>query len=165
MPDLIIRTCREADLSRVQELVDELYSDHPGRGRTSPDILRPFAEFSRCEDKGRIVVFEKDKKIVGYAVLVIFFSNEFGGDVIEVDELLVHGNHRGSGIGSRLFQWVESEYPRCVALTLQVAPDNSDARKLYDRIGFTISGNDHMFKLAHHPAGNEACTKASGAQH
>ena len=147
MPDVEIRTCRKVDLSRVQLLVNELYQSYSGRGRVKPDISRPFAEFERSPDKGRILVFEHEEQVVGYAIILFFFSNEFGGDVIDIDELLIDSRHRGSGAGSQFFTWLESEYPRCVALTLQVAPYNTGACKLYERRGFRLSGNNHLYKL------------------
>lgn len=147
MSEVQIRTCREADLTRVQQLVDELYHAHPGRGAFAPDIRRPFTEFQQRGEKGRIVVFEHHDQVIGYAILVFFFSNEFGGNVIDIDELVVDHRNRGTGIGSGFFKWLESEYPQCMAFSLQVAPDNPSAQKLYERTGFKLSGNNHMFKL------------------
>lgn len=132
----------------MQVLVDELYSDDPGHGRLQPDIAGTFAELDRFAQKGRIVVFEEGGIIVGYAILIFFWSNEYCGDVIEIDELLVERARRKKGIGAQFFKWLEEEYaPHCVGFSLQVSQANMLATHIYEREGFQLSQNTHFLKL------------------
>jgi len=147
MDDLAFRSCRAQDLEHAQRLVDELYATDAGADRVKPNIALTFAEFQRCPEKGRIVAFDWNGHLIGYAIIVFFWSNEFCGDVIEVDELFVDGHHRRLGIGRRFFEWLESAYPGCAGLSLQVSAQNKDAARLYESLGFKQTANRHLIKV------------------
>lgn len=74
------RICTEADLPSVQNHVLSLYTeDPPGREMNPAKILNTFREFASKPEKGQIIVFDLSNKVVGYAILVLFWSNEYGG--------------------------------------------------------------------------------------
>jgi GNAT superfamily N-acetyltransferase len=142
----LYRLCRREDLPAVQALVDELYeTDMPEVG-VHPRIAPTFDEFERHPDKGRIMVFDHDGQVIGYAIIVFFWSNEYGGDVIEIDEMVVAKLHRGKGFGSSFFAWLEKEFPDHVALALQVSERNP-AKRMYERVGFALSRNQYLIRL------------------
>ncbi len=143
------RICTEADLAIVQNHVLSLYTeDLPGREMNPGKILNTFQEFASKPEKGQIIVFDLSNKVVGYAILVLFWSNEYGGDFIEVDELFVQENYRNRGIGRAFFQWLEETWSgKAVALSLQTTPTNYSAVTFYKRIGFEASPNRHLMKL------------------
>jgi ribosomal protein S18 acetylase RimI-like enzyme len=86
-------------------------------------------------------VVEAAGTVSGYALLVPFYSNEFGGVVCEVDELYVRPLARGRGLGRALFTAIdEGRFGSFVATALGVTPGNDRARALYERIGFRITG-------------------------
>ncbi len=86
---------------------------------------------------GQIVLFREDGEVKGYALLVPFWSNEFGGTILFVDELFVEPGSRNRGIGRSFFRYLEQEQPfRPVAFGLGVSPKNSRARRLYESVGF-----------------------------
>jgi ribosomal protein S18 acetylase RimI-like enzyme len=87
---------------------------------------------------GRIVLLQVDGEVRGYALLIPYWSNEFGGFLVFVDELYVIEASRGRGLGSGFFRWLVHERPfDAVAIFLEVTPDNQRARRLYQRLGFT----------------------------
>ena len=83
---------------------------------------------------------EVDGVVVGYALLVSFWSNEYGGEICAIDELYVKPSHRSRGVSTSLFDEVIGDrmlWPgHPVALELEVTPDNDRARALYERLGF-----------------------------
>ena len=133
----------------VQNHVLSLYQeDPPGMEMNRQKVENTFWEFTNRSDKGRIIVFDKDNTVVGYAILVFFWSNEYGGDFIEIDELFVLKDYRGRGIGTAFFQWVEETWgEKAVALALQTTPSNESAVAFYERMGFRRSPNHHFMKL------------------
>lgn len=143
------RTCTESDFDIVQKYVLSLYQeDLLGMEMTKAKIQKTFREFTHKPDKGRIIVFDRDNTVVGYAIVVFFWSNEYGGDFVEVDELFVQKDYRGSGIGTAFFQWLEKTWgTSSVALSLQAAPSNERVVAFYERIGFRASPNHHLMKL------------------
>jgi GNAT superfamily N-acetyltransferase len=76
--------------------------------------------------------------VVGYCVLVPFFSNEYGGTVGVVDELFIIAEQRGRGYGSQVIQamkgWGASH--GYVMLELEVNVANTRAKAFYEREGF-----------------------------
>jgi GNAT superfamily N-acetyltransferase len=90
---------------------------------------------------GRIILFLEGSELRGYALLVPYWSNEFGGTLLFVDELFVVPEFRSRGIGRSFFTYVEREQPfGPVALGLGVNPGNSRARRLYESLGFVALG-------------------------
>jgi GNAT superfamily N-acetyltransferase len=88
--------------------------------------------------RGRIVLFVQQDVACGYAILIPYWSNEFGGVLLFVDELFVDATMRGQGVAQAFFAFVDETRPYdAVALALEVAPRNNRARALYERMGFS----------------------------
>jgi ribosomal protein S18 acetylase RimI-like enzyme len=91
---------------------------------------------------GKVVLFREEGELRGYALLVPYWSNEFGGILLFVDELYVAPEFRSQGIGRTFFHFVERKQPfgPVAALGLGVNPGNMRARKLYESLGFVALG-------------------------
>lgn len=142
------RMGNEADWPIVQGFVLSLYNQDLLETVMTPErVQRTFQELRLRPEKGRIIVFELDDQLVGYAILIFFWSNEFGGDFVEVDELFVAKEYRSRGIGAAFFRWLETEFRgKAVALGLQVALANDRAFEFYQRMGFDLSPDRHLWK-------------------
>ena len=87
--------------------------------------------------RGRIILFSDHGNLCGYALLIPYWSNEFGGTLLYIDEMYVRPEARGQGIGTSLFRYLDETRPYdAVALGLEVSPGNSRARQLYESLGF-----------------------------
>lgn len=91
-------------------------------------------------------VFKDGDQCVGYCLLPQFWSNEYSGLVTIIDELYVIPSHRGKGISTRFIRSIEAS-GRQVLLQLEVFHENSQARELYKRLGFTAI--DRIFMNKH----------------
>lgn len=124
----------------IVEMCLALNREDPGEPVGDSQIRRTLAAFRAHPIRGRAVVAEVGAGIAGYALLVSFWSNEYGGEICAVDELYVRPPHRSRGIATSLFDAVMDDrtlWPeRPVALELEVAPNNARARALYERLGF-----------------------------
>ncbi len=95
---------------------------------------------------GHVLEIVADGRPVGYAVLALGFSLEFGGRSAFLDELYVEPASRGLGIGAvalRLLQETSRELG-ARSLALEVGLDNAGAERLYRREGFTSNGRQLM---------------------
>lgn len=146
------RLARPDEDDAVVAMSLQLYQDDPGPLQIGPEQVRRTLAALRGEPRrGRALVLEIDQKPVGYALLIAFWSNEYGGELCEIDELFVASEHRNRGHGRSLFAALERGelWPAPpVALALGVTLDNARARRLYERLGFTAVGVTMVKPLA-----------------
>jgi ribosomal protein S18 acetylase RimI-like enzyme len=96
--------------------------------------------------RGRIVLFEEGNTIRGYAILVPYWSNGFGGHVVVVDELFVIPEARNRGTARSFFRFLGDQRPfDAVALALEVNPGNTGALRLYQSLGFSFRNNSFTY--------------------
>lgn len=95
---------------------------------------------------GRVWLVRQGGEVVGYAALTFGYSIEFRGRDAFVDELFLVARARGKGIGSAVLDRVKAHAAALglVALHLEVARDNLQARRLYERWGFAAREQFHM---------------------
>lgn len=135
-----------SDEDAVVSMMNGLYDEDPasspvGRNR----FLVTVRYFLDHPDAGKIVLMKEANRIVGYAITIPFWSNEYGGMIIFVDELFVVRDRRGSGIATAFFEELRRTLPwDAVAMLLEVTPDNQRARTLYESLGFSRRSNDTM---------------------
>jgi len=123
---------------QVRRLMHELYSaDAPDLGVDPAHFPATIDRLLLEPSRGRILLFMREGALAGYALLVPYWSNEFGGDVLLVDEILVEKAYRGQGIARAFFAFVAETLPfNAVAMALEVSPKNGRARALYEEMGF-----------------------------
>lgn len=144
---VIFRKCRTDDLYDLQLLVDELYADDPG-ARSKANVALTFKQLTTHPENGCIVVFDDGDRLIGYAILIYFWSNEYGGLLTELDELLVSGRNRGHGVATNFFKWLASQHrENLVGFALQVSLTNIDAIRLYEKVGFRKTGTQYMVRV------------------
>jgi GNAT superfamily N-acetyltransferase len=151
------RLATESDDDLLVEMCLGLYREDPGPLAGDARHMRETLATLRREPwRGRAVALDVGRQVVGYALLVAFWSNELGGDVCEVDELYVTPDFRGRGHGAALFEAIErgDVWPApVVAVALGITPGNTRARRLYERLGLAAVGVSMVKKLRRPPPG------------
>ncbi|WP_405928963.1 GNAT family N-acetyltransferase [Streptomyces griseus] len=149
MSDLEIRPVAPGDLAAV---VAMLADDPLGAQRESPDDLTPYREaLQRLADdpNQHVVVAVREDRVVGTLQLTIIPGLSRRGATRSIIEgVRIHGDERGSGLGTQLIQWAvdESRRQNCQLVQLTSDVTREDAHRFYERLGFTAS---HVgFKLA-----------------
>lgn len=130
----------------VRAMIRRFYESDPNMGSiTDEKIERTFTELATHPEKGAVYVLRRAGEIVGYSILVTFWSNEAGGTILDIDELFVEEQERGKGIATNFINYViENRVADCVAVELGVIAGNERAQKLYERIGFRLSTNKRL---------------------
>jgi ribosomal protein S18 acetylase RimI-like enzyme len=142
------RNFQQQDFLEVEKMIFDLYEeDVYGETITSEKIHNTVQELTKHPEKGKIIVFICHREIVGYAIVIFFWSNEFGGNIIHIDELYVNAAWRNRGIATQFFKDLSSYgQENTKALQLEVTPTNRRAFTYYRRLGFAISKNTHLLK-------------------
>ncbi|WP_405903200.1 GNAT family N-acetyltransferase [Streptomyces sp. NBC_00656] len=142
MSDLEIRPAAVSDLA---EIVAMLADDPLGAGRESPDDLTPYlAAFQRLADDPHqhVMVAVRAGRVVGTLQLTVIPGLSRRGSTRSVIEgVRVHGDERGSGLGTQLIQWAvdESRRQECQLVQLTSDATRADAHRFYERLGFVAS--------------------------
>ncbi|MGW3416706.1 N-acetyltransferase family protein [Streptomyces phaeochromogenes] len=142
MGDLEIRPAVPDD---VPAIVAMLADDPLGAQRESPDDLSPYlTALERLSDdpNQHLVVAVREGRVVGTLQLTIIPGLSRKGATRSIIEgVRIHADERGSGLGTRFIEWAidrsRSEGCQLVQLTSDVS--RTDARRFYERIGFTAS--------------------------
>lgn len=136
----------KADSEQVALLIQALYAEDAGpKPMTLDKIYGTFEVFLNQPSLGQILVVKHETNVIGYAILVNFWSNEFGGIILNIDEIYIQPDWRGRGIGTKLITYfAQTKFCNCVALELVVNPENVLAKKLYQKLGFKKYGNETL---------------------
>lgn len=138
-------THADAVVAMMNGLHSEDAAAHPPDRTRFPETVRFLLSHPAM---GRILLLMAGSELAGYAILIPFWSNEFGGPVLFIDELFVHVAWRNRGIARGLFELLEGERPfGARALFLEVSPSNVRARTFYESLGFAQRANTTMARL------------------
>lgn len=142
------RAATTADWPAIAPLILQLYQEDPSPNPvTQENIERTLQESIQHPEKVQLIAFDMANTIIGYSLLVFYWSNELGGNVIFIDELLIASAYRSQGIATQFFSWLEQAYsPQAAAFMLETTPDNDRARALYQKLGFQPYKNLHLIK-------------------
>ena len=136
------RVATESDDQTIVSMCLELNSEDPGPAPIAPEqVRRTLSTLRKQPHRGCTVVCTIDRRVVGYALLISFWSNELGGEVCNIDELYVAPQYRSAGLATNLLRRLAEGEPslwpaKPVALALEVAPQNHRAMALYRRLQF-----------------------------
>jgi len=140
------RPFRDSDYSELRGMISALYNEERGgRPITEGKILKTVTELSTNPSKGEIIIFEKGNTTIGYSILIFYWSNEYGGDILHIDELYVKPEHRRHGAATSFFNHVSRAFKdKIVALHLEVTPSKVEAIDYHQRLGFRKSTNKQL---------------------
>ncbi|WP_423408918.1 GNAT family N-acetyltransferase [Heyndrickxia sp. MSNUG] len=147
--DIEIRGYEDKDYMELCGMVNSLYSeDTEGQPMNTSKLAATMNEYKKNPEKIRIVILEKNNAIIGYSIFVYLWSNEYGGNILIVDELYIKEKVRNEGIGSYFIKWLE-ESEEFVAIQLETTPSNKRVFNYYIRLGFKVVENAHLIKIRH----------------
>ena len=137
------------DLRELNDMVFSLYDeDEHGEVITGEKIANTVATLTEQPDRGGVVIFRFDTEIVGYAIVIPFWSNEYGGTVAVIDEVYVKPVWRKQGCLRQFIDFLcDNHHNGIVAVQVSVTPINVTAAKCYSTIDFKNSGSTVWIRM------------------
>jgi GNAT superfamily N-acetyltransferase len=142
--DLVFRDAVAADVP----IIVGMYADDV-LGREREDVSVPprdsyyvaFREID-ADPRQRLVVAESEGELVG--TLQLSFLPHLvlrGGERAQIEAVRVRADRRGNGVGEALFRWAIAEATErgCRLVQLTTNADRGDARRFYERLGFSAT--------------------------
>jgi len=151
MPDLRIEPATLDDLSELAELLHDLFSQEADFTPDRERQVRGLRLILEQPSRGRVFVIRNDRMIVGMINLLFTISTAEGGFVVMLEDLVVHRDHRGRGLGTRLLEHAIAfaREKKFLRITLLMDP-NEEMLAFYRRQGFVDSTLHPMRYLLRH---------------
>ena len=93
-----------------------------------------------CDDGNPFVdgyILDDNGAIAGFALVAKGYSTEAGGICVQIEDLYLDEAFRGRGLGRELFEYLQRTYAGVARrLRLEVECSNTEAQRLYKRLGF-----------------------------
>ena len=147
--DIHIERATFSELPRLSQLFDgyrrfyRMKSDFSG----ARDFLA-----ARLRHKDSIILVARvgDESLVGFVQLYPAFSSVRMGAIWILNDLYVQRDWRGQGVGHRLMEEARilAVQNGCIALELATEKTNTRARRLYEKLGYTLDETFDHYELA-----------------
>jgi GNAT superfamily N-acetyltransferase len=143
---LAYRAYRPEDRDSLHLYSIGLYiEDHAPEKMNPEKIDRSIAFMQEHPDLGEFLMITLGETVIGYCLITNYWSNEYGGRMVLIDEFYVDSEYRGKGWGAQFLQLLTKENKReAVAYQLEVFYGNDRALKLYKKLGFEDHARHHL---------------------
>ncbi|NRB46635.1 MAG: GNAT family N-acetyltransferase [Saprospiraceae bacterium] len=143
------RLFQPADEAELQRMIAQFYAEEAAGGPINEEkVKRTINVLGKPGQAGAILIAENGEGILGYAIVIHYWSNEFGGWLTFLDELFIDQTYRNLGLGTKFTQFIMHEYgTEIIGVGLEVEPNNTRALQLYERLGFESDGYHHLLYL------------------
>lgn len=132
-----LRAATSSDCALLVDLMSEFYAEsgYP-LNRRRAEVA--FSELLADPVLGQVWLIQAEPGPVGYVVLTLGYSMEYGGRDAFVDDLFIRVPFRGRGLGKLALTEVRDACAKrgVRALHLEVGRDNTAAQSLYRQTGF-----------------------------
>ncbi len=134
MNDISFHLFEIKDSEVLQSMIFNFYRDS-SEEITEENIQKTIKRAISNPEQLQIYIFKHKGNTIGYAILPSFWSNEYGGLVLMIDELYIIYTHRNKGVATYFVHQI-SQKEGYVQLNLEVLPKNTSALRLYKKLGF-----------------------------
>jgi GNAT superfamily N-acetyltransferase len=138
----------QAELEELYTMIFHFYIEYDPLHRISKtSIGTTIKHIIQHPDNGSIhYVYNETNECIGYTILINYWSNEYQGYILFIDELYIIPTKRSLGYGQSTIHLIERTFPKSKAFALEVSPKNFKAQSLYEKIGFKLHKNKTLIK-------------------
>lgn len=129
------------DLPQLADLLAELFTLESDFTPERDKQLRGLRLILTTPSLGQLFVLRVGGKVAGMANALITVSTVEGERVLLLEDVIVHSEHRGSGLGRRVVEHVQAwaRTQGMTRVTLLADQDNHAALSFYSKLGFEHS--------------------------
>jgi diamine N-acetyltransferase len=139
-----------ADIDLLLTLMQEYYA-YDGHHFEASRLRQALGDLLASEFYGCTWLILDGDTVIGYMAICFGYSLEFGGRDAFIDEIYLREAYRGQGIGTGAIQHMldTCRAKGIEALHLEVMPGNTDALRLYERVGFVNRRSSLMSQMVY----------------
>lgn len=136
-----ITPASSADIPQLCELLSMLFALEADFAPVPEKQAAGLREIIAHPEFGRILVLREGDAIIGMANLLFTISTACGGKVCLLEDVIVHPDRRGDGLGTTLLEAAiaAAQQEGCLRITLLTDRANDGAIRFYQRNGFALS--------------------------
>lgn len=132
-----ILKAKTTDISELSQMMKDFYAIdlYPFDEKVTNENFQKFINEQKYGDCFKILF---EGQIAGYIILVKYFSFEFGGEILFLDELFIKPEFQGKSLGKKALEFVKdySFENGFKVVLLEIENHNDKAKKLYEHYGF-----------------------------
>ena len=142
---MVIRRAKREDLPAIIQMIA---NDKLGRLRENyqvplpPEYDNAFEKIDTDPNQELVIIETKSEKVIGTLQLsFIQYLTYRGGIRAQIEAVRIHEDHRGRGVGQRLFKWAIDRSKEKGAHVVQLTTDKKrpEALAFYEKLGFIDS--------------------------
>jgi GNAT superfamily N-acetyltransferase len=139
------------DFDRIVAMHERLNAEDPGETMPFDGTMmrRTLAEITLNPIRGAAAILAPEGRLCGYALLISFWSNEFGGEICAIDELYVEPEFRSRGFATQFIESLAKPgnpfwHTPIAAIAVEAYRTNPRAKTLYEKLRFKASPNHSL---------------------
>jgi len=144
-----INTFAQTDIDSLYAMIFHFYEEYdPAHKISKESINDTIIHLTNHPENGSIQsIYDEAYTLVGYSILIKYWSNEYQGYLLFIDELYIIPSKRSLGYGRAAIALIEHTFHDIKALVLEVSPTNTRAQSLYKNLGFEPNKNKTFIKI------------------
>lgn len=143
-----ITSHQQTELEELYSMIFHFYKEYdPLHSISETSIGATIKQLIQHPDNGSIhYVYNETNEIIGYTILIKYWSNEYQGYILFIDELYIIPTKRSLGYGQATIHLIENTFTDVKLFALEVSPKNANAQALYEKLGFNLNKNETLIK-------------------
>ena len=146
-----INTFEQNKIDALYDMIFHFYEEYDlTHSITKESINDTIIHLTQHPENGTIqAIYDADHTLIGYTILIKYWSNEYQGYLLFIDELYIIPSKRSLGYGRKTIAEIARTFHNLKALVLEVSPKNIRAQSLYHSLGFEPNKNNTFIKRMH----------------
>jgi len=141
MDTTVVEQATIEDLPQLTDLLHDLFTMEADFKPDRTKQMRGLQLILEQPNRGRIFVLRHNGMILGMINLLFTISTAEGGFVVLLEDVIVHREHRGQGIGGKLIKHAVdyAKQKNFLRITLLTDRLNDDSQRFFKQQGFSKS--------------------------